>query len=393
MADKYANKFLDAVGVKYLWDKAEGIYVKKEEGKTLSDENFTTEEKEKLASLTAYELPNASPEVLGGVKIGVGLAIDENGVVSATGEAIADVDALSFIDLDVITKSPRTEESLIASLAEGGDITLMNDVVVSQTISITENVTLDLNGHMLTADFSGYMFVVDAVKFTIMNGHVNSEHRIAEVLNGGTITVINGEYTSKDVSFASVGVNSRVEINGGEVTSNTSCIGVFGGAMLLVRGGVITSTDNYAIYTSHSDAYGLNNIAISGGTIVCQTNTAGKASCGVLIANKDNFLMIGGEIISTNGCGLLMRSGSATIKNGSISAYGSDNGLVGDVAEEMSNSAIIFHQTTNYPNKSSMRLTIEGGTFTGTDHSIEILSDESTPQVTVTGGNFIPEYL
>ena len=80
MAD-YANKYLDAEGVKHLWDKGDRIYQKKENGKGLSSNDYTTVEKEKLAGLENYELPNASADSLGGIKIGEGLHIDENGVV------------------------------------------------------------------------------------------------------------------------------------------------------------------------------------------------------------------------------------------------------------------------------------------------------------------------
>ena len=46
-------------------------------GKQLSTEDFTTEEKEKLASLEKYTLPVASEEELGGVKVGEGLYVTD----------------------------------------------------------------------------------------------------------------------------------------------------------------------------------------------------------------------------------------------------------------------------------------------------------------------------
>ena len=44
--------------------------VNKEDGKGLSEENFTTEDKEKLDSLENYTLPQADTDTLGGVKLG-----------------------------------------------------------------------------------------------------------------------------------------------------------------------------------------------------------------------------------------------------------------------------------------------------------------------------------
>lgn len=85
-----AKKFLDSNGVLYLWQKIVGAFVKKENGKGLSTNDFTDEQKAKLAGLENYELPKASADNLGGVKVGAGLFVNENGVLSATGGGTAD---------------------------------------------------------------------------------------------------------------------------------------------------------------------------------------------------------------------------------------------------------------------------------------------------------------
>ena len=85
-----ANKYLDSNGVLYLWQKLKGFFVKQEEGKGLSTNEFTTEEKTKLSNLENYTLPKASSTELGGVKIGAGLTISDEGTLSATGGGEAD---------------------------------------------------------------------------------------------------------------------------------------------------------------------------------------------------------------------------------------------------------------------------------------------------------------
>lgn len=72
---------LDVVTKKYV-DNAAEAKVDKVEGKQLSTNDYTTEEKNKLNSLENYTLPAASADALGGVKIGNNLAIDENGVLN-----------------------------------------------------------------------------------------------------------------------------------------------------------------------------------------------------------------------------------------------------------------------------------------------------------------------
>lgn len=83
------KKFLDNNGLLYFWQKIVNAFVKKDGNKVLSDNNYTTAEKEKLAGLNNYTLPIASADTLGGVKVGAGLEIN-SGVLSATGGGTAD---------------------------------------------------------------------------------------------------------------------------------------------------------------------------------------------------------------------------------------------------------------------------------------------------------------
>lgn len=86
------SKFLDENGLLYLWGKIKtlaGGKVDKVDGKGLSTNDFTTAEKTKLDGLENYTLPAASADVLGGVKVGAGLAVNQ-GVLSATGGGTAD---------------------------------------------------------------------------------------------------------------------------------------------------------------------------------------------------------------------------------------------------------------------------------------------------------------
>lgn len=66
--------------------------VDKVSGKQLSTEDYTTAEKNKLATLENYTLPTASDSTLGGIKVGANLSIDANGVLSATGGGSVVVD-------------------------------------------------------------------------------------------------------------------------------------------------------------------------------------------------------------------------------------------------------------------------------------------------------------
>lgn len=82
-------KYFDTAAAGLLWTKIKnllGTKVDKAPGKGLSTEDFTSEEKGKLAGIEAgansYSLPVASAEEMGGIKPGTGLDVSSDGVLS-----------------------------------------------------------------------------------------------------------------------------------------------------------------------------------------------------------------------------------------------------------------------------------------------------------------------
>lgn len=92
------KSFLSKDGLASLWSKLKERFVAKEAGKGLSTNDYTTAEKDKLAGLSNYTLPQASATTLGGVKVGEGLEI-ASGVLSLGDHdhAAADVSGLSKV--------------------------------------------------------------------------------------------------------------------------------------------------------------------------------------------------------------------------------------------------------------------------------------------------------
>lgn len=84
------GNYVNKDGLLYFKTKLETLFVKKVEGKQLSTNDYTNEEKQKLAGLNNYTLPKASSSTLGGIKVGAGLTIDGEGNLSATGGGEAD---------------------------------------------------------------------------------------------------------------------------------------------------------------------------------------------------------------------------------------------------------------------------------------------------------------
>ena len=123
------TKFLDENGLLYYHQKVKaGLNnkVDKETGKGLSTNDYTTDEKNKLAGLNNYSLPTASAETLGGIKVGAGLVI-HNGVLSASGGGTAD-----SVDWSNVTNKPtKVSEFINDSNYQTGEqvSTAINDAI------------------------------------------------------------------------------------------------------------------------------------------------------------------------------------------------------------------------------------------------------------------------
>lgn len=86
-------KFLDENGLTYLWSKIKGRFVERVSGKGLSTNDYTTAEKNKLASLSNYTHPSYTPKDNGLYKV----TVDSLGHVSATTNvAKSDITALGI---------------------------------------------------------------------------------------------------------------------------------------------------------------------------------------------------------------------------------------------------------------------------------------------------------
>ena len=280
---------------------------------------------------------------------------------------------------------------------------MTGDISLSQPRAITNDVTIDLAGHSITSNASAPMLTVNGAKLTLKgDGSIESRGQAVLVRNGGEVTVENGTYESSAAEVIRVN-DGKVTINGGLLTGREGAVtGREGGSTIIVNDGILVGTDNFAIATHGSNGMGSNTIIINGGTMEGNIVSNGYEAIGVYVANSDTFVMNDGEIIAHGGTGLCMRAGDVTINGGTITATNVDkngnivaDGKVGDNNTVMTGcSAVIFHETSNYPGQKDkpMKLTIKGGTITGVDHSVQVLSESEHPNVFVTGGTFNPPY-
>ena len=118
-----ANKYLDSNGLLYLWQKITGKFVAKETGKGLSTNDYTTDEKTKLAGLENYTLPTASGDTKGGVKVGSGLTMTGEVLsVSAHTHAISEVTGLETELSNKVNTSVLGQANGVAQLDANGKV-------------------------------------------------------------------------------------------------------------------------------------------------------------------------------------------------------------------------------------------------------------------------------
>lgn len=269
------KKFLDENGLLYYDGKIKGRLnnkVDKEDGKGLSTNDYTNEEKQKLAGLENYELPTASADTKGGIKVGKGLAIDaETGVLNATGtevkidetiskdstnpvqnkviaEALGNkVDAVAGKGLSTNDYS-NDEKTKLANIAEGANKTIVDAALSAESTNPVQNkvvnealsgkVSKETGKGLSTNDFTNEEKtkldgIAEGANKTVVDDKINSESVnpvqnkvIAAELNK-KVTVIEGkglstnDYTDEEkqkletvASSAQANVIEVVKVNG-----------------------------------------------------------------------------------------------------------------------------------------------------------------------------------
>ena len=283
-------------------------------------------------------------------------------------------------------------DDAINSNEEVVTLQLTDDITIPSTISIEEGkaVTINMNGSTLSNNSSNHMFTVDGGSL-IINGDENSNietpGRIV-VVNDGAAEVNGGTYatTSEGQVFSAAGANATLTLNNVEATGQEFSVGAFDGGHVIINGGEYESIDNAVIATNGTAGRGGNTIELKGVKLTGNITSDGYEACGIYVANNDTVIIDGDCEITSSGCGILMRGGNVIIRSGAkITTTGDPTatGWVGDNKTKMSNAAIIYHETANYPGKAGMSLIVEPGViFNVTGKKIEILSNEETPNVT-----------
>ena len=175
---------------------------------------------------------------------------------------------------------------LKSAISNGGDVRLTENIEISETLVVTRDVTLDLNGHVLkmTGDVS-VLKVSDRATLTItdsrpQNPHTGSYGRLPAggVITGGEGMNVTGIYNVGGAVFLEN--DTTLKLEGGTLTGNSSHGSVFiNGATFVMTGGTITG-----------ETVGVHN-------------------------NVGTFTMIGGRITGCSDRGVYVYNGNMTMSD------------------------------------------------------------------------------
>lgn len=249
-------------------------------------------------------------------------------------------------------------------------IYIMDDISLSETVEINGGKSVEINLDGKTISMKG----LDAKKFAIVvdgedssltiegEGSIETDKRIINVLNGGSLILNGGKYISKSHAIvAGSGLGSdpvssgTIMVNKATVEAQEFCLTALADSKLIVNGGVFSSSDNAVIGTSGDGIFSSHSydITINGGEFNGKITTDGYIACGVYVANSGKVTLNGGVFNIEGGVGILVRSGELVANKVEINLTkksGLTEGKVGDSTIVITDgSQIVLDDKAGYP--------------------------------------------
>ena len=272
-----------------------------------------------------------------------------------------------------------------ATLVEAVAVAQANDVVklldnvdlMATGLEIASNITLDLNGFNIKAGekLTNNINVPASVKLTLVDNSANAEGKIyteeayagattgygvirvsGEFLmqSGNIYTVIESDPANKGQFAVVIAAGGKVTVEGGQIKAGWYAISNNGnntGSTIIVSGGELISTADYAIYNPEKES----TVTVSGGVVY--------GAAGGIAMNRGELTVTGGTITSKD--------------QGSTGTWGDGTG-------GLSNAAI--SASGKYE---SVEVEISGGTIIAEGTAVMITNGTTNPvEVAISGGQF-----
>lgn len=269
----------------------------------------------------------------------------------------------------------------IEGAVTGNTVALIRDADISTTgLTVSKILTIDLNGHKLKVantdagqikvDTTGDLTLVDSTdtnKNGKGNGMIYSESTYSA---GGTTTLTNitGKFTMDSGYIKAVAADP---VNEGEFG-----IGVYGTGSVTINGGKIEA-GWYAV-TGNGAKTTDSTVIINGGTLISTKDYA-------IYNPQSGKLEINGGTIYGNAGGIAMNAGTLKITSGIVTSKGEGNtGTWGDGTGNLGNAAINLNAKYG-----DVTATISGGTVTAEGDAFMVAAGTAhATKLNITGGSF-----
>ena len=225
----------------------------------------------------------------------------------AWADAVAKIDGTGYATL----------QEAVNAANNGQTIVLQSDVVLTASLNVAVNVTLDLNSYKITADMNGPHMICNAGNLTITDSSANKTGEIAKIgaeTNFGYVIENHGTMTLDRCKISSTSVKSSAIENGWYTasanTAGTSC------TMTIQNAEVVSVNADGGLYTVKNDDYGV--MVINGGVF---TNSVAGAGA---VLNWNDLTINGGTFTGASAVRTLksgssdFETGKSQIKNGTF---------------------------------------------------------------------------
>lgn len=335
--EREQQRFLDYEGAAYIITELQKKIDKKANSK----------------DITPYVLPIATPNVLGGVKVGSGLKTSENGVLSIDGELNATVSwdevqnkptSLAGLGIeDGVTKEElaAVEQKVSKAYHHGGNVETYDDLflienpedgIVYNVLDTGENYawnasdeTWDNLGPLM--DLSNYLRYQDLVALTkqdldIIMGIAKDSEAFTTILQNKSEVDVDDDFELTVPVVIGSGKTVRINLNDSTITTSQR-------EPFVADGGTIIFSGNGGI--QGNNAYIAN--AINGGQIIVESGTYDSADKPFTATGKNSKVTINGGTLSGQEAVVMAFKGAAIdINGGTLTAR--DNFAVGTNGKE-----------------------------------------------------------
>ena len=321
-----------------------------------------------------------------GFKISIGTS--EGEAWSKTSDATNTIERKTLLAMPVITLDATvdgsvatgvaTQEELQSVLEEGGSAILIDDIELTETLSISEDVTIDLNGYNMDVNENGFV-VAEGKKLTIIDSKAGSTMSVRAASVGTSITGTGDIITAKANSDITIGEGVNL------ITTGANCCCIF--VPRYSENVTINSAGNLLATTA-----GAGTIYVNGYIENCTINITGGSvkhdqDVAIYIAGNANLNINGGEIVGTTA--VEIRAGQLNVTDGNFEATADEFTATPNGNGSTSTGAAIA--VTQHSTNKALNAMISGGTFTG----VKALYEEDTCDdnvsgisMSVTGGTF-----